>query len=221
MANWATKQQLGDPSLPEWQQRYLKTIEPTAGQKFTVFGDAAPAFEGFLTDLAKTGYPIKSSGGFNYRNMRGSDKLSQHAFGNAIDLNALENPMGSREHNLPGNVGQLAAKHGLEWGGVWDRPDPMHFEWRGPQQQQQPQNAQPETVAASSLLPPLMSGSAAPDQAGEPQQPLSLLGRAFGGDEDWLRNDSYSSDALISDFFGGKNPLKRKAFQLVSSIFGI
>jgi hypothetical protein len=135
MANWANVQRLGDPSDPSWQKQNLKAIEPVPGQSWQVYAPAAPAFEGFLRDLAAAGYPLKSSGGFNYRTIRGGNKLSQHAFGTAIDLNAATNPMLGRGQavvtDLPPNVGDLAAKHGLEWGGKWKRPDAMHFEWAG------------------------------------------------------------------------------------------
>jgi hypothetical protein len=35
----------------------------------------------------------------------------------------------------------------------------------------------------------------------------------FGGDQDWLQNKSYSVNALASDFFAGRNPLRRFAYQ--------
>lgn len=56
-----------------------------------------------------------------------------NAFGNAIDINPDRNPFHSNKTDLPANVSEMAAKHGLTWGGDW-RPgsrDPMHFEWTG------------------------------------------------------------------------------------------
>jgi spore germination cell wall hydrolase CwlJ-like protein len=131
-ANWANVATLGDPSDPTWQKHNLTTIEPVKGQKWTVYKPAAAAFNGLLSDLAAQGYNVKSSGGYNYRNIRGSNKLSQHAFGTAIDLNAAENPLGGGKSNLPPNIRELAAKHGLVWGGDFKgRKDPMHFEYAG------------------------------------------------------------------------------------------
>lgn len=131
MANWATRERLGDSSTPEWQQQNLTWIEPVKGQRWQVYKPAAKQFEGLLTDLAKLGYMPTSSGGYNYRNIRGSDRLSQHAFGTAIDLNALTNQLGQNTSDIP-QAAQLARKHGLEWGGNWKgRPDPMHFEYTG------------------------------------------------------------------------------------------
>lgn len=135
MANWASVDRLGNPASADWQAKNLRWIEPVQGQKWQVYSPAADAFNGFLGDLAATGYPLQSSGGFNYRNIRGGDKLSQHAFGTALDLNAATNPRMNRgdavKTDLPSNVGELAKKWGLEWGGSWKRPDAMHFEYTG------------------------------------------------------------------------------------------
>lgn len=130
MANWASVAALGDPSTEEWKRANLKRIEPIKGQSWEVYAPAAEAFEGLLNDLIKLGYSPISSGGYNYRNIRGSDKLSQHAFGTAIDLNALTNAMGQSATDIP-DAAELAKKWGLEWGGNWKNPDPMHFEYTG------------------------------------------------------------------------------------------
>lgn len=132
MANYARVANFGDPLEQDWQKNNLVTVVAPNGQRFVVHKDAAPSFQGLLNDLGGTGYDIKSDGGFNYRNIRGGNTLSQHAFGNAIDMNAAENPLGSRKHNFPANISEMADKRGLEWGGNWQsRADPMHFEWTG------------------------------------------------------------------------------------------
>jgi hypothetical protein len=53
--------------------------------------------------------------------------LSMHAFGLAVDLNTSTNQLGTRGDMDPGVV-QIFLKWGFAWGGVWARPDPMHFE---------------------------------------------------------------------------------------------
>jgi D-alanyl-D-alanine carboxypeptidase len=132
MANWGSIGRLGNPLSPGWQEKNLTWISPVKGQRWQVYAPAASAFQGLLGDLQKEGYNPTSSGGFNYRPIRGSDKLSQHAFGTAIDVSADENPLGGARSNLPANTGELARKWGLEWGGNWkSRPDPMHFEYAG------------------------------------------------------------------------------------------
>lgn len=108
----------------------LVTVEGPGGAKFTVAKKIAGQFQRFVNDLGGRGYQIdpKQSGGYANRNIRGSNNLSQHAYGNAIDLNWNANPLGSSKHNLPPDVGDIASKYGLAWGGTFSRPDPMHFE---------------------------------------------------------------------------------------------
>lgn len=125
----------GGPGIsddPQWQAENLVNIESGNGESWQVNKLAAAAFQGFLTELEATGYGIKSSGGFNYRPIRGSKtgKLSEHGKGLAIDLNAETNPLGSETTDLPPNVSEIAAKYGLKWGGDFKgRKDPMHFEY--------------------------------------------------------------------------------------------
>lgn len=135
MANWANVDRLGNPLAPGWQDQNLTWIEPVKGQRWQVYKPAADAFNGLLTDLIASGYQPHSSGGFNYRNIRGGNRLSQHAFGTAIDINADANPFLGKGQavvtDLPANTADIAKKWGLEWGGTWNRPDAMHFEWAG------------------------------------------------------------------------------------------
>jgi hypothetical protein len=58
-----------------------------------------------------------------------SKPLSMHAFGLAVDLNVRDNPLGSAG-NMDPRVVEVFDDWGFEWGGFWDRPDPMHFELR-------------------------------------------------------------------------------------------
>lgn len=168
MANWASVANLGDPSSADWQSKNLKTIEPVKGQKWTVYAPAAAAFEGLIGDLIQRGYQPQSSGGFNYRKIRGSDKLSQHAFGTAIDLNAMTNAMGQKATDIP-DAAALAKKWNLDWGGNWkDRPDPMHFEYTGVNSEARPDQGPPAPapVTRQSMypnMPPLSQPPSTPD----------------------------------------------------------
>jgi hypothetical protein len=130
----------GDPRAPGWFNDNITQVESPSGAKFSVNKQAAPAFQGFLTDLHALGYTVdpKTSGGYNLRNITGGTTLSPHAYGVAIDINPSDNPYsrdskgGTLKTDLPPNVGQLAAKWGLDWGGNWTSlKDPMHFEYRG------------------------------------------------------------------------------------------
>lgn len=102
----------------------------------SVSREAAPHFQGFLDDLVESGAPITSVGGYNVRRIAGTGKMSQHSFGNAIDINqsarnvvtpafqkwAKENPDRLRE---------LEQKHGMVSGGRWKNPDFGHWEFGG------------------------------------------------------------------------------------------
>jgi hypothetical protein len=111
----------------------LKTIT-TQGQTVQVNAAAAPHFQGFLDELERKGYKVDDIGGYSNRMKRGSfTSMSEHAFGNAIDINPDKNPFHSAKDNLPKDVAQIAARYGLIWGGDWNgrSRDPMHFEWSG------------------------------------------------------------------------------------------
>lgn len=111
----------------------LVQITTPDGKKYTVNKAAAPAFEGFVADLERAGYQISSIGGYNMRDKVGGGSLSEHAWGNAIDINPTANPYGGARSDLPANIHDLAAKWGLIWGGDWSTGrDPMHFQWGGP-----------------------------------------------------------------------------------------
>ena len=67
-------------------------------------------------------------GCYNYRPIRGSSNLSNHAFGAAIDIDPAHNPLGSK--NRPNKIIYNAFKNegwlsGADYTG---RKDPMHFE---------------------------------------------------------------------------------------------
>ena len=131
-ANFAYRTgQLGQPGNVQ-----LATVTSPNGQTWQVNARVAPQFEGFLNDLYKAGYTgMASSGGYNNRPIVGGSIPSEHAYGAAIDIGAAHNPLqyvsagGALRTDLPPNVGDIAAKWGLKWGGTFhDRQDPMHFE---------------------------------------------------------------------------------------------
>lgn len=103
-------------------------IRSKSGQTAIVAKEYAPQFQGFIDDLEATGYKIKDLQGFSDRNIAGSSKRSQHAFGRAIDINPGPNDIGTGNGNLPPETSALAKKWGLGWGAEWrSKNDPMHF----------------------------------------------------------------------------------------------
>lgn len=71
---------------------------------------------------------IKSwDGCFSIRQIRGGNGFSLHSWGIAIDINANENPLGVKP-KLSHQVVECFTSSGFQWGGVWERPDGMHFQ---------------------------------------------------------------------------------------------
>lgn len=89
---------------------------------------------------------------FNCRHVTGNPtRLSQHAYGNAVDINPRENPYVTSAHVYPpgsrryldrsprrrgmimrrGVVARTFARAGWHWGGRWSEPDYQHFSENG------------------------------------------------------------------------------------------
>lgn len=108
------------------------------GRSFNVHKKVAPIFQAFITDLVATPYPIDrgtlDDWSYNCRKIAGSTSWSNHAWGLAVDINSLTNPMRSPlTTDMPSwvrNETNLMNKYGLRWGGEYSgTPDPMHFEF--------------------------------------------------------------------------------------------
>jgi hypothetical protein len=82
-----------------------------------------------------------NSSGFNYRRISGRGKLSNHAYGRAIDINPLQNPASGSSRKRINNIGLQGTlkpdgpvtdaflRQGWAWGGRWKRhKDYQHFE---------------------------------------------------------------------------------------------
>ncbi len=102
-----------------------------------------------LPDGNTTMANLNNTYGFHYRHINGSERLSNHSFGRAIDINPFDNPyISSSGVTIPkggeyapqtnplsmSRDSALVAKFislGWVWGGNWDTPkDYMHFEKR-------------------------------------------------------------------------------------------
>ena len=97
----------------------------------------APLLVGFAAEFHNLIEPLDVGSlddwGYAFRMVRGTaDKLSNHASGTAIDLNAAKHPLGQVGTFDPGKVPMLRAltkKYGLTWGGDYKgRKDEMHYE---------------------------------------------------------------------------------------------
>jgi len=98
----------------------------------------APLIAGFCKEFHKLIEPIDEGTlddwGYAFRDVRNvPGKLSNHASGTAIDINATQHPLG-KVGTFPAEkipmIKALSKKYGLIWGGseTWKRRDEMHFE---------------------------------------------------------------------------------------------
>lgn len=111
------------------------------GAKVRLWQPIADEFER-LYDLAvhASGYHPKSVAGYVPRVIGGTDRLSMHAYGIAVDFDPRDNPWGGRRNNgSPSLMRQHPMFHevfewaGWTWGGRWrgGRGDDMHFQRAG------------------------------------------------------------------------------------------
>lgn len=107
---------------------------------------AAAALERVAARLAKSPellpYLQPSAGTFNWREVAGTHRLSNHSFGIAIDLNVThahywrwskEFKAGKPlvyQNEIPLRIVQAFEAEGFIWGGKWYHYDTMHFEYR-------------------------------------------------------------------------------------------
>lgn len=113
-----------------WVRAYIRTVQVPILGTVTCNKVMIPQLVGALTQIQSAGLAglIHSDAGcFVPRYIAGTHQLSYHAFGLAIDINAPENPRGSRGHMDP-RVVEIFREWGFEWGGTWHYTDPMHFQ---------------------------------------------------------------------------------------------
>lgn len=84
-------------------------------------------------------YVNNPSGGFNYRKIANTDRLSTHSFGISIDINVENSHYWlwdkkknnfTYKNNIPLKIVKIFEKYGFIWGGRWYHYDTMHFEYR-------------------------------------------------------------------------------------------
>jgi peptidoglycan L-alanyl-D-glutamate endopeptidase CwlK len=92
--------------------------------------------------LEEKKYVLKTGGTFNWRPIAGSEQLSAHAFGIAIDIDPdysdywRWNASGDHgklipyKNRIPHRIVEIFERHGFIWGGKWYHYDTMHFEYR-------------------------------------------------------------------------------------------
>lgn len=128
------------PMFLAWNGRPLKTI--------SIHRKCADSLMRCLLHIAdipeanRRHYGLDQFGGaYNFRPMRGVSQLSTHAYGCAIDLAPVQNPLykawQERSNMMPPEVVKIFQAEGWAWGGDWDgdhdlkdqrRHDGMHFQ---------------------------------------------------------------------------------------------
>jgi D-alanyl-D-alanine carboxypeptidase-like protein len=94
--------------------------------KTSVASEHASKFVCLLKKLVASGYPIKDIGGYSYRKIFGTNYLSLHAHGKALDINQVrynEVTVKQPKHSI-----EMAHECGLDSGAEWRTPDTGHFE---------------------------------------------------------------------------------------------
>jgi hypothetical protein len=87
-----------------------------------------PALKKYLTPIGGT---------FKWRKIAGTNRLSVHSFGAAIDINVKYSAYWrwvkgkyKYRNDIPTSIVKIFEKHGFIWGGKWYHYDTMHFEYR-------------------------------------------------------------------------------------------
>ncbi len=81
-------------------------------------------------------YVTETSGTYNWRTIKDTNRLSCHSFGIAIDINIKYSNYWKwdesyrYENRIPEEIIAVFEKYGFIWGGKWYHYDTMHFEYR-------------------------------------------------------------------------------------------
>jgi hypothetical protein len=108
--------------------------------RFTSAQGASQALAGVARDLQALGpayrkYLWPTSGTFNCRTVAGSEGLSMHAYGAAIDLGSRFGGYwrwgpANASSTIPYRIVEVFERHGFIWGAKWAHFDSFHFEYR-------------------------------------------------------------------------------------------
>lgn len=114
--------------------------------KFSSVNGAAQALKAVSAEIGKVEafrQYVQGATTYNYRKIAGSNRLSTHSFGIAIDIkvdssdywlwnypHATESDSIRYRNKIPMQLVEIFEKHGFIWGGRWYHYDTVHFEYR-------------------------------------------------------------------------------------------
>ena len=117
---------------PSWVSSHISSeVVPILG-KVTCNKFMMPQLKAALAEVVSRGLedkinPGEYAGCYYPRFIAGSSRLSNHAFGLALDMNVPGNQRGT-VGQMDRGVVEAFKKWGFAWGGDWKYTDPMHFE---------------------------------------------------------------------------------------------
>ena len=117
---------------PGWVRDHITTeVVPLLGA-VTCNKVVFPQLKQVMRDIIDRGlddkiHPEQFAGCYYPRFIAGTSTLSNHAFGLALDINAVENQRGT-VGLIDRGVVSIFQEWGFTWGGDWGYTDPMHFE---------------------------------------------------------------------------------------------
>ena len=120
-----------------WGEKTLRVT--TTNGVDTKLAEVREEIEALSGDLKKTG--LSTAGAFNWREVRGTGRLSSHSYAMAIDVGVEvsdfwnwnkpdKNGLYPYKNRFPAEIVALFEAHGFIWGGKWYHYDTMHFEYR-------------------------------------------------------------------------------------------
>ena len=101
-------------------------VKASNGATAQVNSQYAGRFQCLVSGLEAAGYHIDFMGGYRHSNIAGTNMLSKHAAGKALDINQVGRNRVTRR--LPASASAIASRCGLFHGAGWRNADAGHFE---------------------------------------------------------------------------------------------
>jgi hypothetical protein len=101
-------------------------VKASNGTTAQVNPQYAGRFQCLVSGLEAAGYHIDFMGGYRHSKIAGTNMLSKHAAGKAIDINQVGRNRVTRR--LPASTSAIASRCGLYHGAGWRNADAGHFE---------------------------------------------------------------------------------------------